>query len=187
MCSTIFDFYVWYFIKRVTKILKNSTLYHSKSNNSLFHYSNLSFPPIIPILIYNLCYHKLISSATWSYLSITTSFRLHFQARLSERGRLYPVVHASREKNIRNDREQQRKIRPRKFSPFLLFFLSFPFHDAKGSQRILGIPLFNDRAEVEIRGLLSCFVSAFNIGPFRYIPIYRGSGQTVIEDNAKRL
>ena len=46
------------------------------------------------------------------------------------------------------------------------------FHDAKGSRRILGIPLFNDRAGegVEIRGLLS-FVSAFNIGPFRYIPI----------------
>ena len=73
-------------------------------------------------------------------------------------------------------KEQQRKIRPRKFSPFLLFSLSSPllssFHDAKGSRRILGIPLFNDRAGegVEIRGLLS-FVSAFNIGPFRYIPI----------------
>lgn len=73
-------------------------------------------------------------------------------------------------------------------NPLPFYYFSFPFpNHAKGSQRILGIPLFNDRAGLKLEG---CSLSFRHLISARFVIfqyIYRRSGQTVIEDNAERL
>lgn len=205
--STIFDLYVWYFkhkVKRVTKILKNFTSYRLKLNNSLscirfIHYWNLSFPPnyshtflqsvyrVIAQIFLNII-RNVILLIHYDFIPfpfpssiIRTRKTLSCCSRFG--GKKY------KEQGIGNNSGKLDRVNSLPFYYFPSPLLSFPLFTTQRDLDEFSEYLYLTIARERGLKLEGCSLSFRHLISARFV-IFQysvGEGQTVIEDNAKRL